>query len=54
MVGVLSPRMRWLNWEDWETGRSGGPEGSKQANYRQEVRDRVLKDAVKLERPDFV
>ncbi|KAF3390636.1 hypothetical protein F1880_009357 [Penicillium rolfsii] len=49
---VLAPRMRWLDWTKWESGNESdshlGP------NYRQEVRDRVVKEAVKLERPpDF-
>lgn len=53
VLGILGPRMRWLNWEDWEAGRSGGPSTDSQENYRQSVRDRVVKEAVKLERPEF-
>ncbi|KAJ5758869.1 mitochondrial inner membrane protease subunit Imp2 [Penicillium odoratum] len=54
VLGILGPRMRWLNWEDWETGKSGGPStDNSEENYRQSVRDRVVKEAVKLERPDF-
>lgn len=40
---VLGPRNRALDWRDWET--SDG--------YRKEVRNRVLKEAVSLERPGF-
>lgn len=53
VLGILGPRMRWLNWEDWEAGRSGGSSTDSQENYRQSVRDRVVKEAVKLERPEF-
>lgn len=40
---VLGPRNRQLDWKDWEAGD----------DYRQGVRDRVLKEAVSLERPAF-
>lgn len=56
VMGVLSPRMRWLDWTKWESGHMDGaePDSRLGPNYRQEVRDRVVKDAVKLERPpDF-
>ncbi|KAJ5914495.1 hypothetical protein N7504_003378 [Penicillium tannophilum] len=53
VLGILGPRMRWLNWEDWEAGRSGGSSTDSEENYRQSVRDRVVKEAVKLERPEF-
>lgn len=51
---VLWPRMRWLKWEDWEAGEDstttadGGTLGK---NYREDVRRRVLKEAVKLQPP---
>lgn len=56
VIGVLTPRMRWLDWTKWESGHMDGaePDSRLGPNYRQEVRDRVVKDAVKLERPpDF-
>lgn len=53
VLGILGPRMRWLNWEDWEAGRSGGSSTDSEEKYRQSVRDRVVKEAVKLERPEF-
>lgn len=46
VFAVLGPRMRWLNWVDWEAGK-----GEAVGVHRQSVRDRVVKDAVKLERP---
>jgi len=46
VVGVLAPRMRWLNWQDWEAGKFDD-----QDRYRQSVRDRVVKEAVRLEQP---
>lgn len=46
VVGVLWPRWRPLRWTEWEEGIVDGREG-----YRQDVRDRVVKGAVKLERP---
>lgn len=45
---VLFPRMRWLNWQDWEAGKS---DDSTSENYRQSVRDRVEKEAVQVQRP---
>lgn len=52
VMGVLSPRLRWLDWTKWESGNE--PDSHLGSNYRQEVRDRVVKEAVKLERPpDF-
>ncbi|KAJ5153454.1 uncharacterized protein N7482_009932 [Penicillium canariense] len=56
VVGVLGPRMRWLDWTQWESGKveDAGLDSRLGENYRQSVRDRVLKEAVKLERPaDF-
>jgi inner membrane protease subunit 2 len=52
VVGVLTPRLRWLKWQDWETGKldAGSTPGD---NYRQSVRDRVVKEAVRLEQPTF-
>lgn len=49
VVAVLGPRMRWLDWTDWEDGKVDG--ASSGARYRQDVRDRVLKEAVRLEQP---
>jgi inner membrane protease subunit 2 len=48
VFGVLGPRMRWLNWSDWES--ESGNETAAEI-HRKSVRDRVLKDAVKLEQP---
>lgn len=56
VIGVLGPRTRWLDWTQWESGNvdDAGPGSRLGPNYRQEVRNRVLKEAVKLERPpDF-
>ncbi|CAG8193492.1 unnamed protein product [Penicillium salamii] len=43
---VLGPRMRWLDWKDWETDNDDAV-----SIHRKSVRDRVVKDAVKLEQP---
>ncbi|PYH97389.1 LexA/Signal peptidase [Aspergillus ellipticus CBS 707.79] len=52
VMAVLWPRWRWLDWSGWEQGVvEGDVERKFGDNYRQEVRDRVLKEAVKLERP---
>ncbi|RAK98217.1 putative mitochondrial inner membrane protease subunit Imp2 [Aspergillus ibericus CBS 121593] len=52
VMAVLHPRWRWLDWSDWENGVvEGDVERRFGEDYRQEVRDRVLKEAVKLERP---
>lgn len=53
VVAVLSPRMRWLDWRQWESGNVDDVEEDSPLgpNYRQEVRNRVVKEAVKLERP---
>lgn len=48
VFAVLGPRMRWLNWTDWE---STATDDAAADSYRQSVRDRVLKDAVKLDQP---
>lgn len=48
VFAVLGPRMRWLNWTDWE---STSTDDAAADLYRQSVRDRVLKDAVKLDQP---
>ncbi|KAF7529082.1 hypothetical protein PCG10_008853 [Penicillium crustosum] len=48
VFAVLGPRMRWLDWTDWE---SGSTDDAAADSYRQSVRDRVLKDAVKLDQP---
>ncbi|KAJ5396958.1 hypothetical protein N7509_005071 [Penicillium cosmopolitanum] len=48
VFAILGPRMRWLNWADWEDGKldNGTSEGK---NYRQATRDRVMKEAVNME-----
>ena len=43
VTSVLGPRARALKWEDWES----------REEYHQGVRDRVVKEAVELERPAF-
>lgn len=55
VAAVLKPRMRWLDWQDWEAGRldDGSPENKPGERYRQNVRDRVMKEAVRLEQPTF-
>lgn len=52
VMAVLWPRWRWLQWVDWERGVVEGDEERRfGVNYRKDVRERVLKEAVKLERP---
>lgn len=52
VLAVAWPRWRWLQWEDWEKGMVEGDEQRKLGvEYRKDVRDRVLKGAVQLERP---
>ncbi|GKZ67942.1 hypothetical protein AnigIFM50267_002498 [Aspergillus niger] len=52
VMAVLHPQWRWLDWSDWENGVvEGDVERKFGEGYRQEVRDRVVKEAVKLERP---
>ncbi|PLB53369.1 LexA/Signal peptidase [Aspergillus steynii IBT 23096] len=46
VMAVMWPRWRPMRWEEWEQGVVDGREG-----YRQGVRDRVVKEAVKLDRP---
>ncbi|KAJ5692685.1 hypothetical protein N7462_002108 [Penicillium macrosclerotiorum] len=56
VFAVLGPRRRWLNWEDWEAGKVGSdaPNDTFKDEYRKEVRGRVVKQAVQIERPaDF-
>ncbi|KAJ5111525.1 hypothetical protein N7532_002060 [Penicillium argentinense] len=53
VFAVLGPRMRWLNWTDWETGKLDDACSEDGQKYRQGVRNRVLKEAVKLERPNL-
>ncbi|CAG7963530.1 unnamed protein product [Penicillium olsonii] len=43
---VLGPRMRWLDWKDWETDSDDAA-----SIHRKSVRERVVKDAVTLEQP---
>ncbi|KAL1963056.1 hypothetical protein VTN77DRAFT_8702 [Rasamsonia byssochlamydoides] len=46
VIAVLWPRMRLLKWWEWDRDdEEGGPD------YRRSVRERVVKEAVKLERP---
>lgn len=52
VLAVAWPRWRWLQWSDWEKGVVEGDEQRKLGiDYRKDVRDRVLKGAVQLERP---
>ncbi|KAE8138493.1 peptidase S24/S26A/S26B/S26C [Aspergillus pseudotamarii] len=52
VMAVMYPRFRMLKWTDWEQGLVEGDDERKLGdNYRHEVRDRVSKEAVKLERP---
>ncbi|GFF36515.1 mitochondrial inner membrane protease subunit 2 [Aspergillus udagawae] len=54
VIAVLRPQFRWLNWRDWEKGVVEGDGDHRFGeNYRQDVRQRVLKEAVKLERPQI-
>lgn len=48
VIAVLWPRMRLLKWWEWDRDDDSS-DGS--AGYRKSVRDRVVKNAVKLERP---
>lgn len=49
VMAVLWPRLRALQWSDWENGNVEDTRLGE--NYRQDVRQRVVKEAVKLERP---
>ncbi|KAJ5360932.1 Peptidase S24/S26A/S26B [Penicillium concentricum] len=53
VFAVLGPRMRWLKWTDWESGKkdSASTDDAGAKLYGKSVRDRVLKNAVKLEQP---
>jgi inner membrane protease subunit 2 len=52
VFAVLGPRMRWLKASDWEEGSGGdGDVNSRVEKHRQSVRDRVVKNAVKVEQP---
>ncbi|KAJ5793528.1 hypothetical protein N7457_000127 [Penicillium paradoxum] len=51
VFAVLGPRMRWLDWMDWESKKEAGANETAVDVHRQSVRDRVLKNAVKLEQP---
>lgn len=54
VMAVVWPRWRWLKWSDWERGVLEGEDeqqGKLGTDYRKGVRERVLKEAVKLERP---
>lgn len=46
---VLWPRPRWLRWTDWENGADADADADD--HYREEVRKRVVKEAVKLHSP---
>ena len=49
VTAVLWPRLRALQWSDWENGNAGDTRLGE--NYRQDVRQRVVKEVVELERP---
>lgn len=49
VMAVLWPRMRLLNWSDWE--KDGVYDDHLGKDYRKDTRQRVLKEAVKLEHP---
>ncbi|KAJ9293735.1 hypothetical protein DTO271G3_7617 [Paecilomyces variotii] len=51
VIAVLWPRTRLLRWWDWENGGDNGISDERKSTYGTAVRDRVLKEAVKLERP---
>lgn len=53
VIAVLFPRFRLLKWTDWEAGTSddGLSKDAPGSGYRQSVRDRVVKDAARLEKP---
>ncbi|KAL2861153.1 putative mitochondrial inner membrane protease subunit Imp2 [Aspergillus lucknowensis] len=54
VFAVVSPRFRWLDWENWEKGVvDGDTEGRNGDKYREEVRKRVVKGAVQLELPYY-
>ncbi|KAF7712422.1 Mitochondrial inner membrane protease subunit 2 [Penicillium ucsense] len=52
-IAVLSPRMRWLNWKDWESKDvdAAGSNGRLRPDYRKSIQDRIVKNAAKVERP---
>lgn len=55
VVAVLYPRMRLLKWWEWDppAEAQAGSDSQKEAGeaYRSSVRDRVVKQAVKIEVP---
>ncbi|KAL1877685.1 hypothetical protein Plec18167_004651 [Paecilomyces lecythidis] len=51
VLAVLWPRTRLLRWWDWEHKEDNGISDKREPKYGTAVRDRVLKEAVKLERP---
>jgi inner membrane protease subunit 2 len=54
VFAVVSPRFRWLDWENWEKGVvDGDAEGKFGDRYREGVRKRVVKEAVQLELPFY-
>ncbi|KAL2818909.1 peptidase S24/S26A/S26B/S26C [Aspergillus granulosus] len=54
VFAVVAPRFRWLDWENWEKGVvDGDSEGKHGDRYREEVRKRVVKEAVQLELPFY-
>ncbi|PYH48682.1 putative mitochondrial inner membrane protease subunit Imp2 [Aspergillus saccharolyticus JOP 1030-1] len=54
VLAVLWPKWRWLDWRDWEKGVVEGDVDRRFGeDYRQEVRERVVKEAVQLERPQL-
>jgi mitochondrial inner membrane protease subunit 2 len=58
VMAVLYPRMRRLKWWEWENPTEAAQTDSDSQKelgegYRSSVRDRVVKEAVKIEAPRF-
>ncbi|KAH8694992.1 putative mitochondrial inner membrane protease subunit Imp2 [Talaromyces proteolyticus] len=57
VIAVLSPRMRFLKWQDWdkpiEEKENDNAQKTPEEGYRSSVRNRVVKEAVKIEAPLF-
>lgn len=53
VIAVLWPRTRLLRWWEWDSDGNGDSKDreSGERRYGTAVRERVLKEAVKLERP---
>ncbi|KAL4749909.1 hypothetical protein BDW72DRAFT_177019 [Aspergillus terricola var. indicus] len=52
VMAVVWPRFRWLSWEEWESGDVDG--GRFGEGYLAEVRERVEKGAVELQKPFLI